>query len=92
MSATNTPAQAEYASQTLLDAAGVTLSRADAIALAGHVLSAQRLITGDSDSTPDLALYRLIDMLGGGGHNETLAELANELLDAFEISTEEAGK
>ena len=80
MSATNTPAQAEYASQTLLDAAGVTLSRADAIAAAGHVLAAQELITGDSDSTPDSALYRLIDMLGGD--HETLAELADELLSA----------
>ena len=32
------------------------------------------------DSTPDLALYRLIDMLGGD--HETLAELADELLSA----------
>jgi hypothetical protein len=91
MSTTNTPAQAEFASQALIDAAGVTVSRSDLVAAAGHVLSAQRLITGDSVSTPDLALYRLIDMLGGD-HNETLGKLANELLDAIEASTEEAAK
>jgi hypothetical protein len=80
MSATPTPAQPGYASQALIDSAGLTLSRSDLIAAAGHVLASQRLITGDSDSTLDLALYRLIDMLGGD--HETFGELADELLSA----------
>ena len=77
---TPTPAQPNYARQALIDSAGLTISRPDLVAAAGHVLAAQELITGDSYSTPDLALYRLIDMLGGD--HETLAELADELLSA----------
>ena len=80
MSTTPTPAQPNYARQALIDSAGLTVSRSDLIAAARHVLAAQKLITGDSDSTLDLALYRLIDLLGGD--HETFAELADELLSA----------
>ena len=80
MSTTPIPAQPGYARQALIDSAGLTISRPDLVAAAGHVLAPQELITGDSYSTPDLALYRLIDMLGGD--HETLAELADELLSA----------
>ena len=61
---------------------GRTISKADAMKAAGHVLTAQCLVTGaDDDFTHlDLALYRLIDMFGGD--HEKFARVADELLCA----------
>lgn len=63
---------------------GLTVSRESAVEAAGYVIRAQRLITGDSvgeiGDSLDLALYRLIDMLGGD--HERFARLADDLLAA----------
>ena len=63
---------------------GFTVSREAAVEAAGYVIRAQRLITGESvgeiGDSLDLALYRLIDMLGGD--HEKLGRLADDLLAA----------
>jgi hypothetical protein len=61
---------------------GLTISKADAVKVAGHILTAQCLVTGAGADFIhlDLALYRLIDMFGGD--YEAFGGIADELLTA----------
>ena len=65
-----------------------TITRTDAIAAAGHISAAMRLLLPRCDEPTlwDLTLYRLIDCLGGD--HEEMGGLANRLLDAAEAQAD----